>query len=244
MLASNNKTRNTIADITKGSDLTEAEVWIDEKQPAFHYTDWTLGLSWSAKDYSKIIHDYYNKIWHYDRTRDIAMKHKVITEMEYEIGRYYDDQSSDLEPIDETYKFDKVVNAGRSRASKLITGEGDSTVSPIVKNTATFDYYGIGISQEPVTDGDWELGTEIIRINLRLEGFASGPGGLIKHNGIFSPGVSSIVVWESGQFDTPEPHEQQAMWSRAVFPPSKPLNHYQNQDFFTITHTVMTTSSA
>jgi hypothetical protein len=161
-------------------------------------------------------------------------KYLLITEFEQKLDRYWNDQTTDIEPIAMTVKFDRVLNAGRTLAASIITGE----------RSDRFDYLALGTSQVGVSDADYRLYGEVLRVNvIQNGGFISAAGAIIKHNGLISPGEISMLVYESGFVNMSTFDPDQMMWNRTVFAPGKGVNHNQNQDFFSITHSVYTTSS-
>lgn len=163
-------------------------------------------------------------------------KYLLINEYEQQLDRHWNDQTTHTipEPIAQTLKFDRVLNSGRTLAASLITGErGDR-----------FDYLALGTSQIPVTDADYKLYNEILRVNVILNGgYISAAGAIIKHSGLMSPGEVSMVVYEIGFVNMSVFDPEQMLWNRSVFPPNKGVDHNQNEDFFSITHSVYTSSS-
>lgn len=138
-----------------------------------------------------------------------------------------------IEPLNIVEKVDRVVNSGRTRAAELIAGESGYR----------FDYAAIGTSKLPVFDSDERLIGEVNRINIRDSGYASAAGAVIKHSGIWTPGLFSVVIWEFGAVDLPSYDITQMLWCRVLFPENNPLTHVQNEDFFTITHSAYTSST-
>ena len=145
---------------------------------------------------------------------------------------FEDDPTRRVEPVEFIEKKDRILNAGRTRAAELIAGEAGNR----------FDYAAIGLSQIPVSDSDIQLFGEVNRINLRLSGYASASGAIIKHSALWTPGLPSNTYWEFGAVDYPVVNILQMLWCRVVFPPNKGLVHVQNVDFFTVTHSTYTTS--
>lgn len=199
------------------------------------FLDVTQGTSWEAKDYPSI-RKIYDKINLYKKKRRHIDKYLLINSFEQQLDRYWNDQTThDIpEPLAQTVKFDRVLNSGRTLAASLITGErGDR-----------FDYLALGTSQTPVTDADFRLYNEILRINvIQNGGYISAAGAIIKHSGLISPGETSMLVYEIGFVNLPVFDAEQMMWNRSVFPVNKGVDHNQNQDFFSITHSVYTSSS-
>ena len=131
-------------------------------------------------------------------------------------------------------KFDRVLNAGRTLAASLITGE----------RSDRFNYLSLGTSQTAVSDADYKLYNEILRVNVvQNGGYISAAGAIIKHSGLISPGEVSMLVYEIGFVNMESYDPDQMMWNRTVFPPGKGVDHNQNQDFFSVTHSVYTSSS-
>lgn len=199
------------------------------------FLDVTQGTSWEVKDYPSI-RKIYDKINLYKKKRRHIDKYLLINSFEQQLDRYWNDQTThDIpEPLAQTVKFDRVLNSGRTLAASLITGERDDR----------FDYLALGTSQTPVTDADFRLYNEILRINvIQNGGYISAAGAIIKHSGLISPGETSMLVYEIGFVNLPVFDTEQMMWNRSVFPVNKGVDHNQNQDFFSITHSVYTSSS-
>lgn len=200
------------------------------------YLDVSVGTSWQANNYDTI-RKKYDLIRYYQKKRMHVEKYLAINEYEQELERYYNDQTIHTipEPIAQTIKFDRVVNSGRTLAASLITGErGDR-----------FDYLALGTAQTPVTDADYKLYNEILRVNvIQNGGFISAAGSIIKHSGLISPGEISMVVYEYGFVNLPIFDPDQMFWNRTVFDANKGVDHNQGQDFFSITNSVWTSSSA
>ena len=201
------------------------------------FLDVAQGTTWQSNAYTRI-RKIYDQINYYQKKRLHVDKYLLINSFENELDRYWNDQTihDDLipEPIAQTVKFDRVLNAGRTLAALIITGErGDR-----------FDYLALGTSQVTVTDADFRLYNEILRVNVRQNGgYISAAGAIIKHSGLMSPGEISMVVYEIGFVNMSVFDPEQMMWNRSVFPANKGVDHNQNEDFFSITHSVYTSSS-
>ena len=204
------------------------------------YYDVTHAYSWDQSDFSKV-KKIYDIIKLLDKHREYAEKRESIRKFEKLLEKATNDQSAffnddphegRIELVDHITKEDRIVNAGRTRAAELIAGEAGNR----------FDYAAIGTSQIPVSDSDIQLFGEVNRINLRLSGYASASGAIIKHSALWTPGLVSNTYWEFGAVDYPIVNILQMLWCRVVFPPNKGLVHVQNVDFFTVTHSTYTTS--
>lgn len=199
------------------------------------FLDVTEGISWNRSDYP-FIRKIYDLIRFYQKKRMHTEKYLLINEYEQQLERYRSDQTiHDIpEPVAQTIKFDRVLNAGRTLAASLITGERNDR----------FDYLALGTSQVPVTDADFRLYNEILRVNVRQNGgYISAAGAIIKHSGLISPGETSMVVYEVGFVNMAVFDPEQMLWNRSVFPANKGVDHNQNEDFFSVTHSVYTSSS-
>ena len=199
------------------------------------YTDVAQGTTWQSNDYPAV-RKIYKQINLAIKRRDPVEKYLLINSFENQLDRYWNDQTAhDIpEPIAQTVKFDRVVNSGRTLAASLITGERKDR----------FDYLALGTSQVPVSDADYKLYNEILRINVRLSGgYVSAAGAIIKHSGLMSPGETSMLIYEIGFVNMSVFDPEQMLWNRSVFPAGKGVDHNQNEDFFTITHSVYTSSS-
>ncbi len=207
---------------------------------AFEINDITHAYSWDKSDF-EFFKKKYALIRDFDKRRDIASKRKLVADLETKLARVRNDQTAVdesannciIEPLNIVEKVDRVVNAGRTRAAELITGESGYR----------FDYAAIGISKLPVFDSDDRLGQEVNRINIRDSGYASAAGAVIKHSGMWTPGLQSVTVWEFAPVDLPFYDIMQMIWARVLFPENNPLTHLQNEDFFTITHSAYTSST-
>lgn len=204
------------------------------------YYDVTHAYVWDKSDFD-VINREYRLIRDLHRRRDFEMKREVINNLEKQCERMRNDQSvfesreqRYIKPIDIIEKRDRITNSGRTRAAELIAGEAGNR----------FDYAAIGTSQVPVSDSDFQLFAEVNRINLRLSGYASASGAIIKHSALWTPGLPSNTYWEFAPVDRAAFHILQMIWARVVFPPNKGLVHVANEDFFTITHSTYTSSLA
>jgi hypothetical protein len=203
------------------------------------YYDLTHAHLWDQSDYIRI-KKVYDLIKMLDKIHEFEQKRESIRRFEKLLQRADNDQSAffendphnRIEPMDHIVKEDRILNSGRTRAAELIAGEAGNR----------FDYAAIGLSQIPVSDSDTFLPGEANRINLRLSGYASASGAIIKHSALWTPGLPSNTYWEFGAVDYPIPNVLQMLWCRVVFPPNKGLVHVQNVDFFTVTHSTYTTS--
>jgi len=199
------------------------------------FLDVAQGVSWSDTDYPSI-RKIYDLINFYQKKRMHVEKYLLINSFEQQLDRHWNDQTMHEipEPIFQTLKFDRVLNSGRTLAAELITGQrGDR-----------FDYLALGTSQVPVTDADFRLYNEILRVNVVGNGgYISAAGAIIKHSGLMSPGETSMLVYEIGFVNMAVFDPEQMLWNRSVFPPNKGVDHNQNEDFFSITHSVYTSSS-
>ena len=199
------------------------------------FIDVTAGVTWSATDYT-YIRKIYDLINFYKKKRMHIEKYLLINSFEQKLDRFWNDQTViDLpEPIAQTMKFDRVLNTGRTLAAALITGErGDR-----------FDYLALGTAQTPVSDADYKLYNEVLRVNvIQNGGFISAAGAIIKHSGLISPGETSMLIYEIGFVNMEVFDPEQMLWNRSVFPTGKAVDHNQNEDFFSITHSVYTSSS-
>ena len=206
---------------------------------AFTISDITHAYSWDHSDYD-MLRKRYDMIKLLDRKRAYGEKRKLIADFEKKLERRRNDQTAFdemantyLDPINIVEKIDRVTNSGRTRAAELIAGESGYR----------FDHAAVGTSKLPVFDSDYQLGAEYNRINIRDNGYVSAAGAVIKHSGIWSPGLASVTVWEFCAVDLPAFDILQMIWCRVLFPESNPLTHLQNEDFFTITHSAYTSST-
>lgn len=215
-------------------DLSEVEV-----NEGLQYYDITHAHLWDGSDFDRI-KKVYNMIKVLDKQREYSEKRATIQRFEQLLQRADNDQTvwfdnephRKIEPIDHIVKEDRILNSGRTRAAELIAGEAGNR----------FDYAAIGTSQIPVSDSDIQLFGEVNRINLRLSGYASASGAIIKHSALWTPGLPSNTYWEFAAVDYPIVNILQMLWCRVVFPANKGLVHIQNVDFFTVTHSTYTTS--
>jgi len=204
------------------------------------YSDITHAYLWDVTDF-QYVKKLYDMIKFLDKNREFAEKRAAIANFENLLKRARNDQSAydhernhKVEPLECIEKEDRITNSGRTRAAELIAGEAG----------ARFDYAAIGKSQIPVSDSDYQLYQEVNRINIRLSGYASASGAIIKHSALWTPGLPSDTYWEFAPVDRPDIHVLQMIWARVVFPANRPLVHVQNVDFFTVTHSTYTSSLA
>lgn len=207
---------------------------------SLEYNDITHAYSWDSSDY-EYVKKIYSTIKFLDKMQEFDEKRAEIARFENLLGRANNDQSAfdtksnkRVEPFSIIEKKDRITNSGRTRAAELIAGEAGNR----------FDYAAIGTSQLPVSDSDSGLFAEVNRINLRLSGYASASGAIIKHSALWTPGLPSNTYWEFAPVDRAAFNVLQMIWARVVFAPTKGLVHVQNVDFFTITHSTYTSSLA
>src|SRR5215510_11153942 len=125
------------------------------------FLDVTQGVSWDVVDYPAI-RKIYDKIRFYQKTRKSIEKYLCINEFEQQIDRHWNDQSVQgiPEPLSISIKFDRVLNTGRTLAASLITGERKDR----------FNYLALGTAQTPVSDADYKLYNEVLRVNVVQNG--------------------------------------------------------------------------
>lgn len=204
------------------------------------YNDITHAYLWDQTDYG-YIKKIYDTIKLLDKFKEFEEKRAEIQRFEKLLDRASNDQTAfdqlhnrPVRPIDTIVKEDRITNSGRTRAAELIAGEAGNR----------FDFAAVGTSQIPVSDSDSGLFAEVNRINLRLSGYASASGAIIKHSALWTPGLQSNTYWEFAPVDRATFHILQMIWARVVFPANKGLVHVQNIDFFTVTHSTYTSSLA
>lgn len=213
---------------------------------SLEYDDITHAYSWDKSDFDTV-RQIYDVIKACDKMHDFRQKRQHIAVFENLLERVRNDQTAIAEvgllsnhhiwkpePLDIIEKKDRITNSGRTRAAELIAGEAGNR----------FDFAAVGTSQIPVSDSDSALFAEANRINLRLSGYASASGAIIKHSALWTPGLQSNTYWEFAPVDRATFHILQMIWARVVFPANKGLVHVQNVDFFTITHSTYTSSLA
>lgn len=204
------------------------------------FYDVTHAYLWDSSDFG-YIKKIYDMIKFLDRQQEFVEKRARIARFENLLNRAANNQTAwdnehdrRIEPIDIIKKEDRVTNSGRTRAAELVAGEAGNR----------FDYAAIGTSQTPVSDADSALGAEVNRINIRLSGYASASGAIIKHSALWTPGLPSNTYWEFAPVDTASYSILQMIWARVVFPANKGLVHVANEDFFSLTHSTYTSSLA
>lgn len=207
---------------------------------SLEYNDITHAYSWDTSDF-EYVKKIYGTIKLLDKMREFDEKRAEIARFEKLLDRASNDQTAldtkhnkKVEPLSIIEKKDRITNSGRTRAAELIAGEAGNR----------FDFAAVGTSQIPVSDSDSGLFAETNRINLRLSGYASASGAIIKHSALWTPGLPSNTYWEFAPVDRATFHVLQMIWARVVFPPTKGLVHIQNVDFFTVTHSTYTSSLA
>lgn len=154
---------------------------------------------------------------------------KLVDDFDEQLERNFNDQTSELEPLEVNKQFDRVVASGMGRIAEFVVGE----------STEFFDHFAAGISISPVYASDTELIEEIARVSIDTQGYATASGAVIKYGAYFAPNVQTAEISEAGVFDSPEGG---TMLFRTVYPLNKVINHTQSITFFTLSHAIYQSS--
>src|SRR5690242_16143845 len=153
---------------------------------------------WDLKDIEKT-----RLLFHKINICKIIRDPKCITMVENfdrKLERFYNDQTTDIEPLHVGMATNKVVNDGMVRIAEFITNS-------LGVNTQLFTGSGIyvtiasGTGDNPVSSSDSELQFENARVQFGIEGFSLAAGTVMRFGGFFAPTIPSGTISESGVFD-------------------------------------------
>src|SRR5687767_4826254 len=136
----------------------------------------------------------------------------LVDDFEKQLERNYNDQSSDLEPLQVNKKEDRVVAGGMGRIAEFVVGE----------SIQFFNHYASGTGTTPVYASDTTLVEEVARVSIEQQGYATASGAVIKYGAYFAPNVPTASISEAGVFDA---MVNGVMLFRTVFPLEKTINH-------------------
>lgn len=151
------------------------------------------------------------------------MINKLTDNFNEKLDRVYNDQTTDIEPLEVDKSRNKIVNDGLVRVAEQITGQ----------TNALWTHLAVGSGISPVSMSDSFLQSEIERVALGTDGFQSPAGSVVRFGGFFSPSVSSALITESAVLDDPT---EGTMLYRTVY--STGINHVVNNDFFSVAHSI------
>ena len=176
------------------------------------YEDIGYCALWDARDEAMI-----DKLLHNIRIG----KNKPDT-FENKLMRYYNDQTTDIEPLEMTDpKKDLVVNSGLIRIAQLVTGKSNATFNSMASGT--------GIAGERASD--IRLSSENWRVSMISSGYVESVGTVMKFAGKFPTVVPSATITESGAFDTGAAGTGTMLY-RTLYPTSATFSHQQGKTFY------------
>lgn len=154
-----------------------------------------------------------------------AEKSVLVNDFENQLERRFNDQTTELEPLEVNKQVDRVVASGMGRIAEFIVGESNQF----------FNHFSAGTGNTPAYTADTQLVEEITRVSIEEQGYATASGAVIKYGAYFSPGVQTATITEAGVFDQ---MVGGAMLFRTVYPIDKVINHVQAITFFTLSHAI------
>lgn len=157
-------------------------------------------------------------------------KSLLVKDFELQLERYYNDQTTELEPLEVNRQVDRVVNSGMGRIAEFIVGE----------SIQFFNHYACGTSTTPAYASDTALISEHARISIESAGYATASGAVIKFGAYFPSTIASANVTEAGVFDDAIAG---TLLFRVVYPAGKTINHVQNATFFSLSHAIYQSST-
>jgi hypothetical protein len=162
------------------------------------------------------------------------MLHKIRNQQipadtfENKLMRYYNDQSTDIEPIIiGEPKTDLVVNNGLIRIAQLVVG----------KSNAVFNSYASGTGTSVERASDSGLSNENWRVSLLTSGYAEAMGTTMRFAGKFPTTMPGATITEGGVFDTGAAFSG-TMLFRTLYPSSSFAVHIEGRDFVTLTQSI------
>lgn len=171
--------------------------------------------TWDLKDYD------YVRNWF--RTIRAMKNGALASDFSIKLERVWNDQTTDIEPIEVVQGRNRIVNDGLVRVAELITGSSSSL----------WTHLAVGNGISPVSMSDSFLQSEIERVALGTDGFQTPAGSVLRYGGFFSPSVNTSLISEAGVFDDPT---EGIMFFRTVY--TTPINHVVNVDFFSVAHSI------
>lgn len=171
--------------------------------------------SWDLRDY-----DFIRNLFRTIRALNDGV---IATDFNYKLERIWNDQTTDIEPLEVVKGSNKIVNEGLVRIAEMITGQ----------NPPLWTHMAVGSGPNRVSASDAFLQTELSRVALGTDGFQSPAGSVMRYGGFFAPSVASAQIVEAAVFDDPT---SGVMFFRTVYP--NPVTHVVNSDFFSVAHSI------
>jgi hypothetical protein len=163
---------------------------------------------------------------------------KLATEFDTKLARVYNDQTTDIEPLQVGRANNKVVNDGMVRISEFVTNSlGINT--QLFTGSNVYVTIASGTGNNPVASSDSELQFENARVQFGLEGFALAAGTIMRFGGFYAPTIPSATISESGVFDD---FTAGNMLYRTVYSNVDQASHTLNQDYYTLSHAIYQSS--
>lgn len=185
------------------------------------YTKWEdVGFAtlWDAHDEPQV-----DKMLHKIRNHEVPAE-----TLEHKLGRFFNDQTTDIEPLEMTEpKLDLVVNAGLVRIAQLVTG----------KTNATFNSYASGTGTSSERASDVRLSNENWRVSIIASGYMEPVGTTMKFAAKFPVTVPTATITEGGVFDTGSANAG-TMLFRTRYPTTSFVQHIQSRTFYSLLQSI------
>lgn len=178
--------------------------------------------SWDLND-SQYVQKLFAKIRLATRTKNYYMSRKLSEGFNDKLDRIWNDQTTDIEPLQVVKSHNKIVNDGLVRIAEMVTGQ----------NPPQWTHIAIGTGRNRVSASDSFLQTELSRVGLGTDGFQSPAGSVMRYGGFYAPSVASGTIFEAAVFDDPT---SGTMFFRTVYP--NPITHVVNNDFLSVAHSI------
>lgn len=178
--------------------------------------------SWDLND-SQYVQKLFAKIRLATRTKNYYMSRKLSEGFNDKLDRIWNDQTTDIEPLQVVKSHNKIVNDGLVRIAEMVTGQ----------NPPQWTHIAIGTGGNRVSASDSFLQTELSRVGLGTDGFQSPAGSVMRYGGFYAPSVASGTIFEAAVFDDPT---SGTMFFRTVYP--NPITHVVNNDFLSVAHSI------
>ena len=163
------------------------------------------------------------------QNNDLILKNELINYYEQFLARSYQDKTVSYEllpePLETSFRNDRVVFSGLERIADLVTG----------KTSRTYNYYAIGTGITPVRPSDTSLDFESHRVPIFSTGFAESKGSSMVFAANFPSTLPSMNVTESGIFDKMS-QSGDTMLLRTLYYGSNVIPHIFNKTFVAVSH--------
>jgi hypothetical protein len=187
------------------------------------------GASWSLKDEKDIRKDFL-------RIQKGTLNPATFIER---LDRFYNDQTvwidksrKYLEPLKVGYKDDKVVAEGLIRLAEYVAGKSDKL----------FKVYLVGTGSGTVSNKDFQLETEEVRLDIIENGGFIQNRGSTNYFGLMFPKTIQTItapspIKETAIVDDMDSTKDQ-MLLRTVLPDGEEISHIVNEDVFSFNHII------